>query len=104
MVGFSWLPLYHDLGLIFAAFAQFIVGWRMHYMSPLGLIKNPLRWLELISATKCNWSAAPDFAYGLVAQKFKEAQLAQRRLPSLDLSCVYYMLNGTEQNRSNPEV
>ncbi len=100
MIGFSWLPLYHDLGLIFCALAQFIGGWRMHYMSPLGFIKNPLCWLELMSATKCNWSVAPDFAYGLVARKFKEAQLAQRRLPSLDLSCVYYMLNGTEPIRS----
>ncbi len=100
MIGFSWLPLYHDLGLIFCALAQFIGGWQMYYMSPLGFIKNPLRWLELMSATKCNWSVAPDFAYGLVARKFKEAQLAQRHLPSLDLSCVYYMLNGTEPIRS----
>ncbi len=100
MVGFSWLPLYHDLGLIFAAFAQFLGGWRMHYMSPLAFIKHPLRWMELMSGNKCSWSVAPDFAYGLVARKFKEAQLARHRLPSLDLSCVYYMLNGTEPIRS----
>ncbi len=99
MVGFSWLPLYHDLGLIFAALAQFLGGWRMHYMSPLAFLKHPLRWLELISANKCSWSLAPDFAYGLVTRKFKEAQLARHCLPSLDLSCVYYMLDGTEPIR-----
>jgi acyl-CoA synthetase (AMP-forming)/AMP-acid ligase II len=49
LVGFSWLPQYYDLGLIYASIAPFAGGGRMHYMSALTFIRNPLLWLELMS-------------------------------------------------------
>jgi acyl-CoA synthetase (AMP-forming)/AMP-acid ligase II len=99
-VGFSWLPQYHDLGLIHASIAPFAGGGRMHYMSPLAFIRNPLLWLELMSRNKVNWSVAPDFAYRLVTRKFNEArELTNQPIPGLDLSSIRYLATAAEPIR-----
>jgi acyl-CoA synthetase (AMP-forming)/AMP-acid ligase II len=74
IVGFSWLPQYHDMGLILAILAPFAGGWQMHMMAPTDFLRNPLLWLDLMSQLKVCWGAAPDFAYRLVSRKFIEAR------------------------------
>jgi acyl-CoA synthetase (AMP-forming)/AMP-acid ligase II len=99
IVGFSWLPQYHDLGLIYAAIAPFVGGWRMHMMSPLTFINNPLLWLELMSRHKVSWGVAPNFAFDLVTRRFIKAREklgGQNPIPGLDLSCLHNLQNGTE--------
>ncbi|CAB9529233.1 MSMEG_5435/MSMEI_5285 [Seminavis robusta] len=102
IVGFSWLPQYHDFGLIFASIVPFAAGWRMHMMSPLTFIKKPLKWLDLMSKHKVTLGVAPDFAYHLVARKFKEEMLKKGGkcpIPNLDLSSIQYLQNGAEPIR-----
>ncbi|CAB9527913.1 Putative fatty-acid--CoA ligase FadD21 [Seminavis robusta] len=95
--GASWLPAYHDLGLIYASIKPFIGGWRMHFMSPLTFIKNPLLWIEIISKNRVKWSVAPNFAYELVARKFLEAKArGEEPIPDLDLSSINCLANCAE--------
>ena len=72
IVGFSWLPQYHDMGLIYALIAPFAGGWNCNMMSPLSFIKNPVLWVELMSKLRVSWGVAPDFAFRLVARKFQD--------------------------------
>ncbi|CAB9523597.1 Putative fatty-acid--CoA ligase FadD21 [Seminavis robusta] len=98
-VGFSWLPQYHDLGLIYASISPFAEGWRMHMCSPVTFIQNPLLWMKLISKHGVSWSVAPNFAYKLVARKFLEAKeraKGEDPLPGLDLSKVHHFQNAAE--------
>ncbi|CAB9504956.1 Putative fatty-acid--CoA ligase FadD21 [Seminavis robusta] len=102
IIGFSWLPQYHDFGLIFASIVPFAAGWRMHMMSPLTFIKKPLCWLDFMSKHKVTLGVAPDFAYHLVARKFKEEMSkagGKCPIPNLDLSSVKYLQNGAEPIR-----
>ena len=101
--GFSWLPQYHDLGLIHGTIAPFAAGWRMHMMSPLDFIKNPLLWLDLMSRHRVFWGMAPDFAYSLVARKFIEAKKRNNGIepiPGLDLSSIGFLENAAEPIRT----
>lgn len=97
-VGFSWLPQYHDLGLIYASISPFAEGWTMHMMSPVSFIKNPLLWMQLISQKRIKWSVAPNFGYKLVVRKFLQAKARGQAAPSLDLdlSCVHHFMNCAE--------
>lgn len=102
LVGFSWLPMYHDMGLVVGTIAPFAAGMRMHMMSPVDFIRNPLLWLELMSKHRVNWGVAPDFAYNLVARKFMEAKArrnGQSPIADLDLCCVGHLSNAAEPVR-----
>ena len=88
---FSWLPQYHDLGLIFATIAPFAGGVRVHMMSPISFIQNPLLWFELMSKHQVNYTAGPDFSFRLVARKFREGRDASggdSPILDLDLSSI----------------
>ncbi|CAN0128708.1 unnamed protein product, partial [Hapterophycus canaliculatus] len=56
--GFSWLPQYHDLGLVMCTLTPFVSGWRMGYMSPLDFVRHPLLWLRLLSAERAMFGCA----------------------------------------------
>eukprot|EP00797_Seminavis_robusta_P005916 Sro1398_g269260.1 Putative fatty-acid--CoA ligase FadD21 (1315) ;mRNA; f:11828-16087 len=102
IVGFSWLPQYHDFGLIFASIVPFAAGWRMHMMSPISFIKKPLLWLELMSKHKVTLGVAPDFAYHLVVRKFKEERSkngGKSPIANFDLSAIHGLQNGAEPIR-----
>jgi 1-acyl-sn-glycerol-3-phosphate acyltransferase len=90
-VGVTWLPLYHDMGLIGAWFAPLYYGIEIVSMSPLAFLAKPVRWLEAISRHRATITAAPNFAFDLCARKIPDADLA-----GLDLSSWRSALNGAE--------
>lgn len=69
-VWFSWLPTFHDMGLIQGTLAPFMAGWRAGYCSPVTFIRNPLIWLRLMSKERSQMTAAPDFAYRLCTRRW----------------------------------
>jgi 1-acyl-sn-glycerol-3-phosphate acyltransferase len=87
----SWLPLYHDMGLIGACLGTLYHGVPLHLMSPLHFIARPARWLRAIHERGGTLSAAPNFAYSLVAHKLGDNDLAD-----LDLSRWRIAFNGAE--------
>lgn len=90
-VGLSWLPLYHDMGLI--GVLLFCVYWRLPLvlMSPLAFLMRPVRWLQAITRFKATLSPAPNFAYGLCVKRVRP-----RDRVGLDLSSWRLALNGAE--------
>lgn len=99
IIGLSWLPQYHDMGLVYAIVAPFAGGWNCNMMSPFDFIKNPLLWLQLMSDLRVKWSVAPNFAFKLVARKFLEAKKklgTQNPIPDLDLSSIVFLQNAAE--------
>lgn len=90
-VGVSWLPLYHDMGLIGAWLTTFYVGAPLLLMSPLTFLARPIRWLEAISRYHGTVSAAPNFAYDLCTTRIPDEDLA-----GIDLSSARALLNGSE--------
>ena len=87
----SWLPLYHDMGLIGACIGSLVVGYRLVLMSPLEFLNKPSRWLWAIHSHRATLSAAPNFAYELCANKIADAELE-----GLDLSSWRLAFNGAE--------
>ncbi len=90
-IGVSWLPLYHDMGLIGSWLAALYFGVPIAILSPLSFLSRPERWLWTIHQHRATLSAAPNFAYELCARKIDE-----RGLEGLDLSCWRAALNGAE--------
>ncbi len=87
----SWLPLYHDMGLIAAWLGSLYFGTPLVSMSPLAFLARPLRWLAAINAHRGTLSAAPNFAYELCLSRIPDAELE-----GLDLSCWRRAFNGAE--------
>ena len=87
----SWLPLYHDMGLIGAWMGPMYAGAPLSLMSPLAFLSRPERWLWAIHEHRGTVTAAPNFAYELCVRK-----VADERIEGLDLSSMRYMLNGAE--------
>ncbi|MDX2214705.1 MAG: fatty acyl-AMP ligase [Oculatellaceae cyanobacterium bins.114] len=94
-IGVSWLPLYHDMGLMGAVLLPIYLGFPVTLMPPLTFIQNPYRWLRAISAYRATTSAGPNFAYDLCVQKVTTEQR-----DTLDLSCWTVAVNGGETVRS----
>lgn len=87
----SWLPLYHDMGLIGACLGALVLGFHLVLMSPLAFLARPARWLEVIHRHRGTVSAAPNFAYELCLSKLTDADL-----DGLDLSSWRLAFNGAE--------
>jgi 1-acyl-sn-glycerol-3-phosphate acyltransferase len=87
----SWLPLYHDMGLIGTWLAGLYFGFPVVLMSPLQFLARPVRWLETLSSVRGTLSAAPNFAYELCLHRIRDEQLTD-----LDLSAWRFALNGSE--------
>ena len=93
-VGVSWLPLYHDMGLIGTWLGTLYVGSPLALMSPLAFLARPARWLWSLHAHRGTFSAAPNFAYDLCSHRIDDAELE-----GLDLGAVRVLLNGAEAVR-----
>jgi len=90
-VGVSWLPLYHDMGLIGAWLTPLHFGLPLAVMSPLAFLRRPERWLRAFQKYGGTVSAAPNFAYELCVRK-----IADKDIQGLDLSSWRAALNGAE--------
>ncbi|MCC7535270.1 MAG: fatty acyl-AMP ligase [Deltaproteobacteria bacterium] len=77
----SWLPLYHDMGLIGFVLAPLFYARAVTYLPPLLFLKRPLAWLQMMSRAKASIAYAPNFAYALTVKRVREKDLA-----GLDLS------------------
>lgn len=87
----SWLPLFHDMGLIGNILHTIYLGATCYVMSPVAFIQKPVRWLQALSDYKGTTSFAPNFAYELCLKRVDEQQRDQ-----LDLSNWDFALNGAE--------
>ncbi len=87
----SWLPLYHDMGLIGAVMGSLYIGFTLVLMSPLAFLARPSRWLRAIHRHRGTLTAAPNFAYEFCLSKVDE-----RELEGLDLSSLRMAFNGAE--------
>lgn len=87
----SWLPLYHDMGLIGTWFSSLYYAAMLVVMSPLSFITRPQRWLKAIHRFRGTISAAPNFAYELCLKR-----LTDKDLEGIDLSSWRIACNGAE--------
>ncbi|MEV6032879.1 amino acid adenylation domain-containing protein [Nonomuraea sp. NPDC052116] len=92
--GVSWLPPYHDMGLIGGILQPLYSGFPCLLMSPLTFLHRPFRWLEALSRFGGTVSAAPDFAYAECVKRVTDDELA-----TLDLSAWQAALVGAEPVR-----
>jgi thioester reductase-like protein len=89
----SWLPQYHDMGLIAFYLFTAIVGGTTYGCSPMDFIRRPLLWLEAITRHRGTASAAPNFAYEYCLRPDK---VDDQSLERIDLSSLRVLLNGAE--------
>ena len=87
----SWLPLYHDMGLIGAWLGSLYFAMQLVLMSPLAFLTRPARWLKAVHRYRGTISAAPNFAYELCLKKIEDSEIE-----GLDLSSWRASLNGAE--------
>ncbi len=87
----SWLPLYHDMGLIGGWLMPFYYGVPTVLMSPMAFLSKPLRWLAALSDYRATASVAPNFAFDLCVKRIDDDALA-----GLQLHRVRAILNGSE--------
>ena len=88
----SWLPLYHDMGLIFGICAPFVVGRSAVLLSPMAFLQRPARWMQLLARYPCSFSAAPNFAFELAVRRTSDDDMA-----GLDLAHVLGIISGAER-------
>jgi 1-acyl-sn-glycerol-3-phosphate acyltransferase len=93
-VTISWLPLYHDMGLIGTMLGSIYHGQPLVLMGPQDFLARPSRWLWAIHKYRGTVSPAPNFAYEICARKIPAAELE-----GLDLSSWRIALNGAEAVR-----
>jgi len=89
----SWLPLYHDMGLIGFVISPLTAGLETCFMPTMSFIKRPSIWMETIAKHRGTITFAPNFAYGLAARR-----TAADKVAKLDLSCLRLMGAGAEPN------
>lgn len=87
----SWLPLYHDMGLIGAWLGSLYYGVRLVVMSPLSFLARPSRWLRVIHDHRATISAGPNFAFELCLRRIDDSELE-----GVDLSSLRLCFNGAE--------
>lgn len=87
----SWLPLYHDMGLIGAWLGSLYYACQVVLMSPLAFLARPERWLWTIHRHQGTFSASPNFGYELCLRKVND-----REIRGLDLSSWRVAFNGAE--------
>jgi fatty acid CoA ligase FadD21 len=88
----SWLPFYHDMGLVLGVCAPILGGYHAQLSSPVAFLERPARWVRALAENPHAWSSAPNFAFDLAARKTTDADLA-----GLDLGGVLGIISGAER-------
>ncbi|NTY62678.1 AMP-binding protein [Mycolicibacterium sphagni] len=91
----SWLPFFHDLGLILGVCSPIVLGTSAVLTSPASFLVRPARWMQLLATNPCAFTAAPNFAFDLATRKTSDEDMA-----GLDLGGVHTIQSGAE--RVNP--
>jgi long chain fatty acid CoA FadD26 len=91
----SWLPFFHDLGLIMGVCSPLVTGRKAVLMSPLAFLLKPASWVQLMAKYPHCFSGAPNFAFELAARRTSDADME-----GLDLSRVHVILSGAERVHS----
>jgi 8-amino-7-oxononanoate synthase len=92
----SWLPMFHDMGLIGGILAPLFVGFPSILMAPNAFLSEPITWLRAVSKFRATCTGAPNFAYDLCVRKISKAQRSE-----LDLSSLRIAYNGSETVRAD---
>lgn len=91
----SWVPLYHDMGLIMNVLQSLYVGSLCVLLAPVAFIQRPLVWLRAISDYRAEVAGGPNFAFDLCVERSRPEQLS-----GIDLSCWKLAFNGAEPVRA----
>ncbi len=87
----SWLPPYHDMGLVGHIFVPVLAGVHQVLMRPTELTRRPERWLQLVTASRATQTTAPNFAYAICSRRISRAERAR-----IDLGSLRWALCGAE--------
>lgn len=93
-VGVSWLPQYHDMGLVGGVLMPVYAGFAVTLMSPMSFTLSPVTWLEAISRCRATVSGAPNFAYDLCVRR-----ISKDAMRGIDLSSWRVAYSGAEPIR-----
>lgn len=88
----SWLPFYHDMGLMMGICGPILSGHPAVLTSPTSFVEKPARWMRALAQNSRAFSAAPNFAFDLAARQTTDGDLA-----GLDLGGVHAIINGAER-------
>ncbi|MFZ5441710.1 MAG: AMP-binding protein [Myxococcota bacterium] len=87
-VGVSWLPFFHDMGLVGVLLTSLLAGFPVHVLRPGDFLMRPKKWLDLVSSERATLTVGPNFAWELVTRRVST--------DGLDLSHLRCALNGSE--------
>jgi acyl-CoA synthetase (AMP-forming)/AMP-acid ligase II len=90
-VGCSWLPPYHDMGLMGTVMLALHGGWPLVMMSPIHFVQDPYRWLKALTDYRVTITVGPNFAFDLCT-----SQVPDEALETLDLSALRQVFCGSE--------
>ncbi|KAI3432787.1 hypothetical protein D9Q98_010372 [Chlorella vulgaris] len=93
----SWMPQYHDFGLIVMMLLPLYVGYNSVVMSPFAFLKDPMVWLRTITKYRGEITAAPNFAFTRCVLAWQ--RMAPEKRPKLDLSSLIFACNAAEPIR-----
>lgn len=91
----SWVPLYHDMGLILNALESLYVGALCVLLAPVSFIQRPLGWLRAIHDYRAEVAGGPNFAFDLCVRRHRADEMRD-----IDLSCWRLAFNGAEPVRA----
>jgi len=90
----SWLPLFHDMGLVGTVLFSFCNRYPLYLMTPIQFVKRPALWLKGMSEHRCTIATAPNFGYDYCSRLVSDKDVAE-----LDLQCVKHLFIGAEPIR-----
>jgi long-chain fatty acid adenylase/transferase FadD26 len=88
----SWLPIYHDMGLLLGITGAVTIGLHSVLMSPMAFLQRPARWVQQLALNTRVFTAVPNFAFELAARRTTDEDMA-----GLDLGQVHTVLSGSER-------
>ncbi len=92
----SWLPVFHDMGLIGCTLHPIYIGCEVVQMPPVAFLEKPIRWLQAIHKYRATISGAPNFAFDYCLRKIRDEDIKD-----LDLSSLQLLFNGAEPVRAD---